>query len=60
MLFLLSTAFMQLPSAYGSGQNIADLMLDNAVKAVRTEMIEQIFAVLGLRPGVTPREQIPV
>lgn len=47
-------------SITGSGQNIADLMLDNAVKAVRTEMIEQIFAVLGLRPGVTPREQIPV
>lgn len=38
---------MQVSEHYGFSQNITDLTLDNAVAAVRTEMIGQTFAVLG-------------
>ena len=41
---------MNVSSTYGFGQNIQDLTLDNAVIAVRTEMIGQTFAVLGALP----------
>lgn len=38
---------MQISEHYGFGQNITDLTLDNAVSAVKIEMIGQTFAVLG-------------
>jgi hypothetical protein len=41
---------MQIASKYGFAQNIYDLPIDNAVKAVKTEMIGQTFAVLGTLP----------
>lgn len=41
------TTFMQISEHYGFGQNIGDLSLDNAVAAIKIEMIGQTFAVLG-------------
>ncbi|KAK3934266.1 hypothetical protein QBC46DRAFT_83709 [Diplogelasinospora grovesii] len=48
-LFLLFyTLFMQVSSGYGFGQAITDLTLDDAVNAVKWEMVGQTFAVLGM------------
>ncbi|KAM7219069.1 hypothetical protein V8F06_005507 [Rhypophila decipiens] len=48
VLLLLYTLFLLLSATYGFGQPITDLPLEDAVLAVKWEMVGQTFAVIGM------------
>ncbi|KAK4214255.1 hypothetical protein QBC37DRAFT_440268 [Rhypophila decipiens] len=48
VLLLLYTLFLNLSATYGFGQPITDLPLEDAVLAVKWEMVGQTFAVIGM------------
>ncbi|KAK0631074.1 hypothetical protein B0T17DRAFT_239334 [Bombardia bombarda] len=48
LFLLLYTTFLHVAASYGFGQAIVDLDLDDAVQAVKWEMVGQTFAVIGM------------